>query len=129
MNVIQKLFLPLTRQLTGDCPTQPVTRRPLFQREIGSEPIQPLALLPVTQSEKGFIPIHPEPLELLIRMLTGLEPHQLEILPDLGICILHRQELADELAGARMLVATKLRANTKTDFERDFTPLRFISKV
>ena len=129
MNVMQKLLLPLTRQLTGDCPTQPETLEALFQREIGSVPIQPLALLPLTHREKGFIPIQPEPLEPLIRILTGLEPHQLEMLPDFGICISHRQELAKELVGVRILVANKPITKTKTNFGRGFINIRFISKV
>lgn len=62
-------------------------------------------------------------------MLTGLEPHQLEILPDFGICISHRQELAEELLGIRMLVAIKLTSKTKIYVERDFTNLRFIPKL
>jgi hypothetical protein len=117
------LLLPLTRQLTGVCPTQPETLEPLFQSDIGSEPIQPLALLPLTQRVKGFIPIQPEPLEPLIRMLTGLEPHQLVTLPVFGICISQRQELAEELLGTRMLAANKLISEIKMYLERDLMDL------
>jgi hypothetical protein len=62
-------------------------------------------------------------------MFTGLEPHQLEMLPDFGICIPHCQELAKELLGTRMLVAINPISATKINFERDFTNLRFIPKV
>jgi hypothetical protein len=62
-------------------------------------------------------------------MLTGLVPHQFEILPDFGICILHCQELAQEVVGTKKVITEKPTIKMKTNFERVFKLVVFIPKV